>query len=429
MRAHEILMENTDVLKVPGGMWKQVTPQEHHLWPTALDSPYMRAVLDKITTKAWELHTPKGMISVLSTHSPEIRHIHGYEEFTPTELKQNLAPLIIKLGLTLPNPHDLVMTPEQQLVYVSKEHPPKKVVRTPDAVWFTVDQQTYRDFYAKPWTHAQLPDQVPGDLYFRMKNSRDVPSALVVVRDGVVQALSGYVQAPELKILLDHIHVKDSVLNTHMNSGKTYIRDGEVLHTEHLLQTQPKGELSDQSKVYEVEPKYRWLVPVWFYKTYANADRIYVVIGQPGKGRAVFAVKQNKIVGKSTLSASPSTMKKWSQLLPSDVALGIETPESSQIKPNSVLHKMLRYIKESPGGNRTDVFVRGLGRKSTLGAGSIQDATTPDGMAWAAGLIQPFRPGTDKYEYKITPKGIMVLAALDAGKSIKENSLIDWAKK
>lgn len=425
MRAYEILRENQDYLKVPGGVWKQVTPRLHHDKPEMAHNPYAHSILEKPTTKAWELHAPEGVISVLTSHN-EVRHIQGYQQFTPKWLKQNLTPLISQQGLKFIQPHDLRMMPHGELVDVPREYPMTPVVNTVKSKWFTVPMHVFRTYYAKAWDHAQLPDQVMGDLYV-LQGDHGHHQALVVIKDNVITAMSGYITNEDLKPLLDHLHVSQSELSTHVHKGRSYVSNKEILYTDHLLKTEPLGELSDQSKVYRVKPEHRWLVPVWFGKTYAKADDVYLV--EHKASRAVFAIKDHKIIGKTTHNASAANMKKWSQLLASDLGLGIEKPLSAQIKPHSAMHKMLRYIKDAPGGNRTDVFVRGLGRKSTLGLGSIHDATTTDGMAWAAGLITPFRPGTDKYEYKITPKGIMMLAALDAGKSINETSLIDWAKK
>jgi hypothetical protein len=424
MRATEILNENTDFLTVPEGVWKQVKPENRHDRPEYHGSPYVQTVYDRPTTKAWELHTSHGMISVLSQNIHDVRHIQGYKQFSPDWLKQNLQPLIQKANLQLPPSSDLKMV-DQELVYVSKEYPLTPVVKvSTDLTWYTVSVPVFNTYYAKPWDSAKLPSDAQGDLYILKSISNTL--GIVLVHDNKIISLSGYVQKEILNELMHAIHVQDSELSVHVDGGKTYVKHGQILRTDQLLMTNLVGKLSDNSLVYQVAPEYRWLVQVWFKKSYAPADQVYVVENPSQGGRAVFAIKNQKIVGNTTLSASMTTMRRWMLLLGQDLNLGVAP--AMKIKPNSLLHKMLRYIKDHPGGNRTDVFVRGLGRKSTLGLGSINDLSTTDGLAWAGKLITPYAPGTAKYDYQITPKGIMMLAMLDAGKSVDRNSLVDFSK-
>jgi hypothetical protein len=427
MRACEILMEHTDYLQVPAGIWKQVMPREHHDAPKWTGNVYSQVHYDKPSTKAWELHTPEGMISVLNQGPGRVRHIQGYEQFTPDWLRKNLQPLLDKAQLELESDSDLRMV-EGELVWPHKEFPLTPVVQTPAKyTWFQTDWPIFTKYYRRDYDYAHIKDATPGDLYV-MRDTHMTPRTIcvLIVNNNKIVQMAGHVTQEQLTPLLKKIHVKHSVVDMRVGEGRTHVQDGMLRNTDHLLETEWVGELSDQSKVYKIEPQYRMLVQAWFKKSYANADVIYMV--KNPHQRAVFAIKSGKIVGKASLNTNPTQLKKWSQLLASELKLGIDKPESAMIKPDSLMHKMLRHIKHNPGGNRSDVFVRGLGRKSTLGLGSINDKSTTDGFAWSTGLIQPFAPGGKSYAYKITPKGIMVLAALDAGKSVPENSLMDWSK-
>jgi hypothetical protein len=424
MRAHEILMENTDYLQVPVGVWKQVIPRDLHDDPRWHGNPYGHAHYDKPSTKAWELHLNKGVITVLNNGPGWVRHIQGYEQFTPSWLRKNLQPLLEKARLRFDPGSDLQIV-DGELVWVSREFPLTHMVSTGRSEWFKVSVDVYLKYYQKASDPAQVPDHVHGDLYvLRDSNGRNL--CAVVVNNNRIVVMTGYVRQEDLSPLLDMIHVKESDISKHVGGLRTHVQDGQLRNTDYLLATKLVGELSDHSKVYEVENQYRPLIQAWFKKQYATSDKIYLV--QNPHTRAVFAIKAGKIVGKATITASAATLKKWNQLLSSDLNLGIDKPDSAQIKPGSVMHRMLAHIKENPGGNRTDVFVRGLGRKSTLGLGSINDQSTTDGFAWKTGLIQPYVPGTQTYAYQITPKGKMMLAMLDAGKSIPESQLMDWSK-
>jgi hypothetical protein len=424
MRAHEILMENTDYLQVPAGVWKQVIPREHHDHPRWHGNPYGHAHYDKPSTKAWELHTNKGVITVLNNGPGEVRHVQGYDRLTPDWLRQNLQPLLQKARLSFDPDSDLQIV-DGELVWVSREFPLTPLVSTGRSEWFKVSVAVYLKYYQKAHDPAQVPPQSQGDLYV-LRNSEGRNVCAVVVNNNRMVVMTGYVRQEELTPLLDMIHVQESDINSHVFDRRAHVQDGQLRNTDYLLTTNQVGELSDGSKVYEVEPEHRPLIQTWFKKQYANADHVYLV--QNPLTRAVFAIKSGKIVGKATITASPATLKKWSLLLASDVNLGIDKPDSAQIKPGSFMHRMLAHIKQHPGGNRSDVFKHGLGRKSILGLGSINDQSTTDGFAWKTGLIQPYAPGTKSYAYTITPKGKMLLAMLDAGKSVPEDQLMDWTK-
>lgn len=417
-------MENTDYLQVPAGVWKQVMPREHHDAPKWAGNVYSQAHYDKPSTKAWELHTSKGMISVLNQGPGHVRHIQGYENFSPDWLRKNLQPLLDKAKLELDTESDLRMV-DGELVWANKEFPLTHVVDTTAYSWFKTSLAIYLKYYQREHDPAQITQPAHGDVYV-MRDSRGRNICALVVANNQIVQMVGYVRQQDITPLLDKIHVKHSVISMQVGAGRTHVQNGILMNTDHLLETQLVGELSDHSKVYQIEPQYRLLVQAWFKKSYANADVIYMV--KSSSTRAVFAVKSGKIVGKASITANPTLIKKWSQLLATDLSLGIDKPESALIKPDSQMHKMLKHIKHNPGGNRTDVFVRGLGRKSSLGLGSINDKSTTDGFAWSTGLIQPFAPGGQSYAYKITPKGLMVLAALDAGKSVPENILMDWSQ-
>lgn len=431
MRASEILTESQDIITVPAGVWKQVPLTMAMMPPKAEENPYVQRWLTDPTSKGYQLHTPQGTLTVSYTQNYGTT-VRGYANWSSEDLTKNLLPLLDKTNLQLSKVGDLRQTPDE-IVNILKDHPLELVVKVPgyakDYAWYTTSIPTFDKYYKTGWDQAELPPGVQGDLYIMRDSNK--PGAnnmcLVVVDQGKIVAMSGYSYPENPKALLDKIHVQNSDMSMKVMDGKKFVENGQMMWTDRFLFSKPVGKLSDGAEVFEVEPPYRWLVQPWFGNAYANADRVFVVRSKSGS-KAVFAVKNAKLVGKKTTTASATDMKRWPELLVKEFNIGVAAAPKSMIKPGSKFHHMLKYIHDNPGGNRTDVFVRGLGRKSTLGAGSIHDATTLDGKAWAGKLIQPFAPGTDKYNYQITARGKMILAMLDSGKSVPENLIVDYTK-
>lgn len=429
MRAFEILTEQTaHTITVPDGIWKQV-PATPELVGQA-GNPHAVVWMSRPGVHVWALKSKQAHVHV-GIVDKHVRHIEGMHDLPVSWIKQNLAPLIQSEATHVSDRTDLKLTQSGQLVWPKKEFPLKVEVKAGDKyTWYSCDAQVYRDVWQHSWGYGHVLPEMSGRVYVLRSNDHisDVARCVIQINQGQITHADGSVTNAELAPLLQLTHVNNSEISTQVFGGKAYIQDGQMNDTQHLLKGKLVGELSDKSMVYEVPEKYKWIVHVWLKKSYANADKLLKLEPHSYPSQLViFAIKNNKIVGKGTITASPANMKKWPILISQELNLGVDKPEGAQIKPNSNMHKMLRVINDHPGGNRTDVFVKGLGRKSTLGLGSINDRTTTDGMAWAAKLIEPYAPGTERYSYQITPRGKLVLAMLDAGKSISENSLINWA--
>ena len=431
MRASEILLENQDIITVPAGVWKQVPLTMAMLPQNAEENPFVQRWLTDPTSKGYQLHTPQGTLTVSHTQNYGTT-VRGYTNWSSEDLTKNLLPLLNKTQLQLSKVGNLRQTADE-IVNVLKDHPLQLVIKAPgnfqELAWYTTSIPTFDKYYKTGWDRAELPQGVQGDLYILREGSK--PGAnnmcLVVVDQGKIVAMSGDPYPNTLEPLLNKIHVQNSDMNMKVMAGRKFVENGQVMWTDRFLFSKPLGKLSDGTDVFEVEPQYRWLVQPWFGNAYTNADRVFVVRSK-SMSKAVFAVKNGKLVGKKTITASAADMKRWPELLVKEFNIGVAATPKSMIKPGSKFHEMLKYIHDNPGGNRTDVYVRGLGRKSTLGAGSIHDTTTLDGKAWAGKLIQPFAPGTDKYNYQITARGKMILAMLDSGKSVPENLIVDYTK-
>lgn len=428
MRAFEILREQTEEsITVPDGIWKRVPATPELIGQEG--NPHAAAWVSRPGVRVWALKSKQAHVHV-GIVDKAVRHIEGINDLPVSWIKQNLEPLIRAEANHMSHKTDLKFTQSGQLVWPKKEFPLKVEVKADDKyTWYSCDARVYRDVWQGSWGYGYVLPEMSGMVYVLRSNDHisDVARCVIQIDQGQITHADGSVTNAELAPLLQLTHVKNSVISTQVFGGKAYVQDGEIRNTMPLLKGNLVGELSDKSKVYEVPDKYRWIVHVWLKKSYANADKLLKLEPHGYESQLViFAIKNNKIVGKGTLTAPPANMKKWPILISQELNLGVEKPEGVQIKPNSVMHKMLRHINENPGGNRTDVFVKGLGKKSTLGLGSIHDRTTTDGFAWAAKLIIPYAPGTERYSYQITTKGKMLLAMLDAGKSISENSLINW---
>lgn len=87
-----------------------------------------------------------------------------------------------------------------------------------------------------------------------------------------------------------------------------------------------------------------------------------------------------------------------------------------KVLPGSNMHKMLKYVKENPGCNRHDWFVKHLGN-SPQGLMGFSDPNAVDGRAARLGWLED-KSKSNQYNLHLTAKGIMVLAALNAGKTV-----------
>ena len=210
---------------------------------------------------------------------------------------------------------------------------------------------------------------------------------------------------------------------------RKFVQNGHMLSTRQLLLTNKIAETADGSPVFEVAAQYRPLVAIWnFDKNWPTADKILIVEVQPDDRTLFYAIKKGKITGKGPMvSHDKDLVIKYEKQLSNIPQLNLTAGATLTIKPNSALHKMLRYVADNPGMNRTTVYKKGLGRSSTMGFGSVNSISSLDGLAAKAGLMDLYSDPQypEAYSYTITTPGTMVLAALDNGTPVPIGDLLD----
>jgi hypothetical protein len=198
---------------------------------------------------------------------------------------------------------------------------------------------------------------------------------------------------------------------------------GKVQKTKDMSKAYDKGSLPDGSATRAVPRDLYWTVGGFEYPDTNRPDWDTIwTINQPVAGTIHVFVKNNKIVSVGYIASSKvaQTVKAIQQLANREgLELAVKLPEVPEpkkktVKPNSVMHKMLAYIAEHPGANRSDWFVKHMGY-SPQGMPGWTDHKAHDGIAAGMGWIRNESDAQSRYSLHITPLGNMVLARLNAG--------------
>jgi hypothetical protein len=206
------------------------------------------------------------------------------------------------------------------------------------------------------------------------------------------------------------------------------LHGGEVTHKKIKQQEYALAPLSDSSMVYKVPKNLLWTVGIRIRPDDPRNEDWDTrwEIDSPIAGSYAFVSKGDHITRLHyPQNKAHAALKEIRELVQREgLTLGVDLPDAPPapegkpkvVKPGGVMHKMLAYIAEHPGANRSDWFVKHLGRDPQGMQGWTSD-TAYDGVAASMGWIKNEGSG-NKYSLHITPVGKLVLARLNAGYAV-----------
>jgi hypothetical protein len=254
----------------------------------------------------------------------------------------------------------------------------------------------------------------------------------VFTKNNRIVSIPSNPQQTSLQNLVDALSLGDS--NTRHGSIWV-VHNGQVTDIQQAAFLDPQPSLSDGTKIWRVPS---WALPsigpIHFEKTWKTADSAFLALLPNASGATLshtvlVGVRKGKLLGLGrghNNSATEAQLVDLSKLLASEMNIG--GGKEKMIEPNSNFHKMLSYVAANPGGPRSGWFSRGLGL-SLQGMPAIWSPKAQDGLASRLGLVTLREPSDppSKYRITLTPSGRLVLARLNAGKSIGLNTLVSMS--
>lgn len=297
------------------------------------------------------------------------------------------------------------------IYYVSEQHKDEfdKVANSYVHVYLTPDHAVnYYDSYYKFFTSV-------GDELIPLAGRQHISSGMLKK----LAKLTGAQHAPTL----DPYDAQKHVLHA-----------GTVAHTKTNKAQYALDPLSGGAPVYKVPKHLLWTVGIRIRlddPRHKDWDTRWE-IDSPIAGPYAFVSKGGHIVRLHyPQNKAHAALKEIRELVKREgLTLGVNLPDAPPapegkpkvVKPASVMHKMLAYIAEHPGANRSDWFVKHLGRDAQGMQGWTSD-TAHDGVAASMGWIRNEATG-GKYSLSITPVGKLVLARLNAGHPVSHTKQV-----
>lgn len=340
-----------------------------------------------------------------------------------------------------------------------------KLISTMGKLWlWQVPEHTYDAVYQKnkadKWSPARAVPAGAGTIYYvseQFKHDFDkVTSAYVRVSltpDRAVNYYDSYYKfftsvGDELIVLAGRQEISPGILKKLVkltgaqhaptldpeDAKKHVLHGGTVVHTKIKKQEYARAPLSDGSQVHKVPKNLLWTVGI---RIRPDDDRnkdwdTRWDIDSPIAGTYAFVSKGDHIVRLHyPQNKAHAALKEIRELVAREgLTLGVDLPDAPAptvgkakvVKPASVMHKMLAYIAEHPGANRSDWFVKHLGRDAQGMQGWTSD-TAQDGVAASMGWIRNEATG-GKYSLHITPVGKLVLARLNGGHPVSHTKQV-----
>lgn len=281
-----------------------------------------------------------------------------------------------------------------------------------DAVWYVSDQKDYRqrpllpnDFDSQNWKYSHQY------LFVAAHNNQLVPLAgRKWITPAVLRKLAaetGTTDAPTLRA--DHV-------DNHV------LYQGKVQKIRNVAKQYAQPGLSDGSTVMAVPRSLLWTLGhpeyedeetrKWDSKwriSHPTAGSVWLLVDQDQLIQ-IGHIPSNKIFHLVRSIRELANRQGWklAVTLPEPPA-----PKKKMVKPGSVMHKMLAYLAEHPGANRSDWFVKHLGY-SPQGMQGWTSEKAHDGVAASMGWIENKGTGLN-YSLHLTMLGNLMLGRLNAG--------------
>lgn len=254
----------------------------------------------------------------------------------------------------------------------------------------------------------------------------------VFTKGSSIIELTGIETVHGLQNLVDAVGIVDG----YPPNQNLIIKDGKVENWLTSIFSEPDGTLSDGTKIFKVPAHVLPAISnIIFEKTWKSADSALLAI-LPGKEKRaaeaiLVAIRKGTILGMARghqVNATETDLSDLAALLSAEKNIG--AAKAKFIKPESKLHKVIRYVNDHPGCNRSDLYRVGLNITPNDAPG-INSPKAFDGLAARLKLITLREAGDlpSRYNMRITPTGALVLRRLDGGRDYPLQVLIDTSKK
>ena len=347
--------------------------------------------------------------------------------------------------------HGLVIK-DKKVVDVRSLYKPEKIVELPDSYWTRVFTDV--DEHNNALTEVYFGDREnAGTVYILFsKNGEEIAKLAVnqrkIIRGWVSEEeeYGSYLALAEIIDELNPLFEKEKIegftqnyyINTFIQKGYI-VKDHQIIDIETSYPYKPVYEFDDgKSLVLSTMPAAEANI---YYLNIINIEKklmamTYAVMDETGDILGGFCIsKQGKIskIFKKNLSGESderfiegmnNDLLPYFNTFKTDTGLVIGgTTGSIIIRYETTPHKVLSYIGDHPGDNRSGMWVTGLGRRVT-GMPGRGDSGAPDNQLEKMGLITIERP-EHSYSLTITPKGKEALKFMDSGENYNPIDLAD----
>jgi hypothetical protein len=312
----------------------------------------------------------------------------------------------------------------QEIILESDSQSLKQVVKTDQGVWYQVDPSSV-EWYAKQvkFTFEKIPPHVP--VYMFVADHLDPwdwgMSILMLVDQDLQMVHSGnYVKQNThlLQALVDKVGAKTGT----RIYGELIVYDGQVWVTHEVFTTMPQVSTWNTRPIYEVPASARWILNRLRLKYHIQSDKTLVFQDAASLLWMCMSIKNNKIVSvQSTLKLPLVRTVEISIQLAQLLGLKLVETTAYNLMPLTQAHKVLQAIQDNYQIARTHLYWGVLKLKKIPTHKGDQD-WAHHMVSW--GLVSKQETDLDDIRYSITPKGKMVLAALNAGKPVPLKSFI-----
>ena len=248
---------------------------------------------------------------------------------------------------------------------------------------------------------------------------------LVTVKDGNLVTLGGnpsMMTTAMFKKLAQATQAQNApdIPSHHVNNHVLY--QGEVQSVADVFALFRQPDLQNKARVYAIPRNKLWAVGLPGESTWDAShewDTMWKIADDLRGVTLSLRVQGNKLMSASgvipALITELAQRENW-QIL---ISMPTDLPKAKKktVKPDSVMHQMLVFINEHPGVNRADWFVKHMNYNPS-GMPSWSSDKSWDGVAARLGWLKN-DSSKAAYALSITAKGKMVLAALNAGKSVQ----------
>lgn len=297
------------------------------------------------------------------------------------------------------------------------------VLKTSQGIWYSVTLAQVKKWY-KLWYGHDFND-VRADAtaeYFMFVEKGQSPwgfeAYLVSLKDQKIRSVNssdfGLFSGKSLQEFVKLFNVQSGELLW----GTMIVYKGDAHWSWDVFNVMPPVATVAGKPVHEVPKDDWWILNRLKYKYQVSSDRVLVFFYEPLGSNVCVSIKKGKITSVTSLAKiTKDQVTKISSELSAQLNLNKAETGAHYLMPKSKAHRMLQVIKDNPSVGRADLYWKHLKLKQLPSYRSASDLVSQL-VSWQ--LVEE----SSGVRYEITPKGIMVLAALNADKKVPLSGLV-----